>query len=377
MPDRDDWRVVPIKRLHFEKLRPLCPVCRSAGRESLLTIRSVLKENPDSVNEGILLCSNTQCQSEYPVIDGIPIIVSNLRTYISQNLLPVLGRDDLTETMESLLGDCFGPGSAFDSQRQYLSTYAFDHYGDLDPDEATHSLASPGSIVKLFRRGLPSMDHTVKGPMIDIGCAVGRTTFELAHACDELVLGVDLNFGMLKTAAAILEKGYVSYPQRRGGIAFERRNFPVAFEKAANCDFWVCDGTALPFSANTFSAGVSLNVLDCVWSPYDHLKEIGRILLPGGSAVLSTPYDWTAHATPIEAWLGGHSQRSEHKGASPAILRSLLSGGGHPHAIEELELISEKDVPWTLRLHDRSVMEYLVQMMIIRKKKAFVTPPTS
>ena len=368
MPDSHDWRVSPIKRLHFEKLKPLCPVCRSAGRESLLEIRCALKEGNDSLREGILICSNSLCLSEYPVINGIPIIVANLRTYISQNMLPVLCRDDLTDTMESLLGDCFGPGSAFDSQRQHLSTYAFDHYGDMDPEESTQPSVSPGSIVKLLRRGLPSMERTVKGPVIDMGCAVGRTTFELAHACDELVLGVDLNFGMLKTAATILETGYVSYPRRRGGIAFEHRRFPAVFEKAENVDFWVCDATALPFSANAFSEAVSLNVLDCTWSPYDHMKEVGRILMPGASALVSTPYDWTAHATPVEAWLGGHSQRSEHKGASPAILRSLFSGGGHPHAVEELELISEEDVPWTLRLHDRSIMEYLVHLMIIRKK---------
>ena len=377
MPDGYDWRVVPIKRLHFEKLKPLCPVCRSAGRESLLEIRAVLKEGNDSIREGILVCSNHQCLSEYPVLDGIPVIVANLRTYISQNMLPVLCRDDLTDTMESLLGDCFGPGSAFDSQRQYLSTYAFDHYGDLDPEESTQPPVSPGSIVKLLRGGLPPMDSVVRGPVIDIGCAVGRTSFELAKARDEIVLGVDLNFGMLKTAATILENGYVSYPRRHAGISFDRRRFPAVFEKSGNVDFWVCDATALPFSDQTFSAGVSLNVLDCVWSPYDHLKELGRILMPGGNALVSTPYDWTAHATPVEAWLGGHSQRSEHKGASPAILRSLFSGGGHPHAVEELELISEEDIPWTLRLHDRSVMEYLVHMMIIRKKTVFVRPPTS
>jgi len=213
-----------------------------------------------------------------------------------------------------------------------------------------------------------SAERTVRGPVIDIGCAVGRTSFELAEALDDIVLGIDLNFGMLKTAATILEKGFVSYPQRRGGIAFERRRFPATFEKAGHVDFWVCDATALPFADQTFSAGVSLNVLDCVWSPYDYLKEISRILIPGGNALMSTPYDWTANATPIEAWLGGHSQRSEHKGSSPDILRSLLSGGGHPNAVEDLELVSERNLPWTLRLHDRSVMEYLVHLMIIRKK---------
>ncbi|SEM09563.1 Methyltransferase domain-containing protein [Syntrophus gentianae] len=368
MSDGHDRRINPIKRLHFEKLSPLCPVCRTAGRESPLKIGAVLKEGKDTITEGVLVCSNSSCLSEYPVLDGIPILVANLRTYIAQNFLPILCRDDLSETMESLLGDCFGPGSAFDSQRQYLSTYAFDHYGDLDPEEPAPSSAPPGSVLNLLREGLQVAGHAQRGPVIDIGCAVGRTSFELGKALDEIVLGIDLNFGMLKTAAAILEKGCLSYPRRRGGIAFERRRFPVSFDKAEKVDFWVCDATALPFAEGTFSAGVSLNVLDCVWSPYDYLREISRILMPGGNAVLSTPYDWTANATPVEAWLGGHSQRSEHKGSSPDVLRSLLSGGLHPHAVEALELISEKDVPWTLRLHDRSIMEYLVHLMVIRKK---------
>jgi len=302
------------------------------------------------------------------VIDGIPVILPNLRTYISQNILPVLGRTDLTEPMESLLGDCFGPGSAFDSQRQYLSTYAFDHYGDLDHEEASGPNNSSGSVVRLLKRGFSSMEHAVKGPVIDLGCAVGRTTFELAELCHELVLGVDLNFAMLKTAASILETGFVSYPRRRGGIAYGRRLFPAAFAGADRCDFWVCDATALPFSDQQFSAASSLNVLDCVWSPYDHLKELARILAPGGMAALSTPYDWTVGATPVEAWLGGHSQRSEHQGASPAVFRALLSGGSRPQAIEDLEAVSEEDAPWTLRLHDRSAMEYLVHMAVIRKK---------
>ena len=98
------------------------------------------------------------------------------------------------------------------------------------------------------------------------------------------------------------------------------------------------------------------------------MKELARILIPNATAIISAPYDWSANATPVESWLGGHSQRSENKGESEGVLRSLLSGGGHPNAIETLELVSEQDIPWTLRLHDRSFMEYRVQMIVVRKK---------
>ena len=369
MSNCNDWGVRPIKPLHFETLRPVCPRCKQAeGHHFPLEIRSALKQGRDSIIEGILVCPNKQCLSEYPVIDGIPIIVADLRSYVSQNIISVLRRYDLTDTMESLLGDCFGPGSAFNAQRQHLSTYCFDHYGDLDPEESKDSSVSPGSVLRVLNQGLSAVNDKAYGPVIDIGCSVGRTAFELAGAFDEIVLGVDLNFDMLKTATSILDKARLIYPRRRTGIVFDRREFPAVFERANNVDFWVCDASALPFADESFSFALSLNVLDCVWSPYDHLKELARILKHEASALISTPYDWTANATPVESWLGGHSQRSENRGSSEIMLRSLLARGGHPNAIEELEIVSEEEkIPWSMRLHDRSFMEYPVHMIAVRK----------
>jgi SAM-dependent methyltransferase/uncharacterized protein YbaR (Trm112 family) len=370
LSDGNDWGVKLIKLLHFEKLQPVCPRCRQADEpDSPLEIRSTLKKSHDSIIEGVLVCSSGKCLGEYPVIDGVPIIVADLRTYVSQNLIPILSRRDLSDTMESLLGDCLGPGSAFDSYRQHLSTYGFDHYADLDPDESEESPVLPGSVLELLRHGLSAVECQVSGPAIDMGCAVGRTAFELAKSHDEIVLGVDLNFAMVRMAASILNEGRVSYPKRRVGIVFDRREFTARFDGASKVDLWVCDATCLPFSDASFSLATSLNVLDCVQSPYDHLRELGRILRPRGTAILSAPYDWNANATPVESWLGGHSQRSENQGASDVMLRSLLAGGDHQYAVQELELVSETgNLPWSLRLHDRSFMQYLVHLVVVRKK---------
>jgi hypothetical protein len=56
-------------------------------------------------------------------------------------------------------------------------------------------------------------------------------------------------------------------------------------------------------------AVLSYNVLDCVSSPYDHLKEIARLLEKNAKAIVSYPYDWIQGATPVEAWIGGYSQQ--------------------------------------------------------------------
>jgi hypothetical protein len=51
------------------------------------------------------------------------------------------------------------------------------------------------------------------------------------------------------------------------------------------------------------------------------------------------------------------------------MLRSLLAGGTHPFAVEELELVSEAEaLPWNLRLHHRSTMQYQVHLLVVRKK---------
>ncbi len=327
-----------------------------------------MRTEKESLLEGILICTNPQCLSEYPVIDGIPILLADLRTYIAQNILPLLKRADLSSSMESLLGDCCGPGSAFDVQRQHLSTYVCNHYADFDTD-ADPSLNFPCSpIADVLARGVSLMGGLPDGLILDLGCSVGRTAFELAKDGTQPVLGIDLNFSMLQIAGDVINRGMVTYDRRRGGIVFERREFPVDFSGMEKVDFWVADVTNLPFADATVGLGTSLNLLDCVSSPFDHLRELTRILRPSGRALLSTPYDWSAYATSVESWIGGHSQRDEKQGRSTEILRTLFAHGGHPHAIEGLALEAEEDnVPWTLRLHDRSFMTYFVHLVVGRR----------
>jgi len=73
-----------------------------------------VREREGDVLEGIVVCTNPDCQREYPVIDGIPILVAAIRAWITANPLQVLQRDDLSPELESLLGDAQGPASAFD-----------------------------------------------------------------------------------------------------------------------------------------------------------------------------------------------------------------------------------------------------------------------
>ena len=360
-----------MRRGHFEALQPICPRCRlEHGREAPVELARVEQEQGETVLEGALHCSDQSCQLEYPIIDGIPLLLPDVRRYISDNLFHLHARDDLAAATESLLGDGAGPGSAFDATRQHLSTYAWDHYGDLDPSETsgTDDLHSPrpGATVRCLEQGLALLPASPDGPILDLGCSVGRTAFTLASRTDDLVLGIDVNHSMLRLAQRVLTDGVVRYPRRRVGIVFDRRELEAQLEGADRVDFWACDALALPFGAGVFGLAVAMNVIDNVSSPLDLLATVVHAVRPGGSAVIATPYDWTTAATPAQAWIGGHSQRGPDGGASEPLLRTLLTPGAHPQSPAGLRLVGElDDVAWHARLHDRSVVHYRSHLLAV------------
>lgn len=358
-----------MRRLHFETLSPICPHCRlERSLEHPLQLTTVSRETGDTVIEGILSCSDPACQLEYPIIDGIPILIANTRAYIADNLPHLVERDDLSETIESILGDSAGPTTLYHTTRQHLSTYSWDNYGDLDPTEPEsgdlQGAIVPGGVKRCLDQGLDLLENPVSGPVIDMGCSVGRSTFELAQHWETPVLGIDTNFSMLRLAQRVLRDGVVRYPKRRLGVVYDRKEFELEFDAADRVDFWACDAQALPFAAKSYGLAVGLQILDSVPSPCGLLDSIGNTLRAGGSAILATPYDWSPQVTAIEAWIGGHSQRGPNKGAAEPMLRTLLTPGAHPQSARRLRLVNElMDVPWHTRIQERSAMSYSVHLV--------------
>lgn len=343
-------------------------MCRSgAAVGSPLSIAHVAREAGGHILEAILHCGNPQCQREYPVIDGVPLLLANLRQFIADNALRLLRRQDLGPEMESLIGDCLGPGSDYDLVRQQVSAYSWEHYGEFDPDE-TAGAERPGTMLETLAAGLSLARADPEGPVLEVGCGPGRGSFALAERTGQLVLGVDLHLPMLSVGAGVLREGRVGYPRRRVGLVYDRRSFPVTMAGAEMVDFWACDATALPFAPGTFALAVALNVLDCIYSPRDFLLSLSGVLAEGAGAVLTSPYDWSAGATPIEGWLGGHSQRSPAAGSSELALRALLTAGASPASIPGLVLEAEREgLPWHVRLHDRATMDYRLHLLVARR----------
>lgn len=356
---------------HLDRLGLVCPACRAFGREpprlQLGTIaRAEEHTDGDDVIEGALVCP--ACMREHPIIDGVVVAVADAASWAQHQLDPILRRHDLSPFLESLLGDAIGRGGSFDRERHDLSTYGTAHWGDLaEADPIDPATSVPG----VTATALGLLPAPPAGRWIDLGCSIGRSSFALAEAGAELVIGVDLNMAMLRRAERLRRTGRVEWPRRKVGLVFDRA---VATHPEARTDrvAFVCsDVGVLPFADGAFAGALSLNVLDCVPSPVQHLAEMGRVLAPGAPAVMSTPYDWSASATSMEAWIGGHSQRGGAGGASEPELRRILSEDARAGVDTGLTIADERDdVAWRLYLNARSIMHYKLHMLRLQKRAA-------
>jgi len=207
----------------------------------------------------------------------------------------------------------------------------------------------------------------VRGRWLDLGCSLGRGSFELAARTGEPVLGIDISLSKLKVARRIAIAGRLRHPVRRVGVVYERRDEPLDLPGRDRVDFWYADATALPFADDAADGALSLNVLDAVQWPLLHLHELARVLAPEGRAVLASPYEWTAAVTPLEGWLGGHSQRGPLGGSSAAELRRLLARDSRPGGAPALYIDAERpDVDWTMEMHERARVSYRLDMVRVR-----------
>ncbi|MDV7143289.1 hypothetical protein R3X27_11405 [Tropicimonas sp. TH_r6] len=340
----------------FEALAPVCPRClHGAEQRSPLVVADRLETRADHLWHGTLHCSNPSCWLEFPVIDGIPIIVADPAAALANAQSQLLRRDMLPAPIAGVLADALGAGGEYDLTRQHLSLYAGDHFADWAPE------SRPANVVETLSRGFDILGEIPDGPAIDLGGSVGRGGWELSRRGLAPVVVADLNIPMMRLGQALALEGHIEIDLRRVGVVYDRVRIDLPEDAGASPDFWAIDAMMLPFTEDAFSLAAAINLVDCVANPTAVLSEMARTLAPGAGAILSTPYDWAPNATEISLWLGGHSQRGPTAGASEPILRQTLLQAGLPIVGEVL------DAPWRLRMHARAVMEYSLHLLACRR----------
>ncbi len=189
---------------------------------------------------------------------------------------------------------------------QYLQEYLLLHYGR--PGELCGFPFVPRGWLRFHERlreeYLLPIHPRAHGHGLDLGCAVGRFTFELGRVLDH-VLGLDRSRLFIRTARQMAKHQALDARVKDTGARFRlcRLALPKALRRG-RVEFRVGDALELAaFPDGAFQIISAINLVDRLPRPRQFLLQLPRLLPPGGQLLLASPFTWLAQYTPPKEWL--------------------------------------------------------------------------
>ncbi|WP_218354929.1 5-histidylcysteine sulfoxide synthase [Alteromonas lipotrueiana] len=163
---------------------------------------------------------------------------------------------------------------------------------------------------------------------LDLGCAVGRSSFELARQFDE-VHGIDFSARFIKTATDMQERKELRYTLIDEGelTSFKSRKLKdFDLEEVAHKVFFSQgDACNLKSQFSGYDLIFLGNLLDRVYSPRKLSTDIQQRLNMNGILVVASPFTWLEEYTERDEWLGGYKDNTGETLTSTAALESALT----------------------------------------------------
>jgi 5-histidylcysteine sulfoxide synthase/putative 4-mercaptohistidine N1-methyltranferase len=199
---------------------------------------------------------------------------------------------------------------------------------------------------------------------LDVGCAVGGASFELARGFRE-VIGVDLSRSFIDAANRLQREGEFRYFRKdEGELGDERVALVDPAIERSRVGFRQADAASLPADWLDFDAVLIANLLCRLPSPRSLLSRLGGprgLVKIGGLVAIFSPYTWLEQFTPRGAWLGG-TVRSGRPIRSSDALRKLLNDEG-------FVVRREEQVPLVIREHARKFQYIVTHGMLWQRER--------
>jgi len=197
-----------------------------------------------------------------------------------------------------------------------------------------------------------------KKSALDLGCATGRASFELAKQYDA-VTGIDFSARFIQVAVKMHEKGCLEYLLSDEGELKVKKE--VCFEpfKAANVSFFQGDACNLKEHFRGYDLIMATNLIDRLYDPRLFLDSVHERINEGGSLILTSPYTWQVESTQKEKWVGGFEKDGvTHKTLDG--LKTILS--------QHFEFVAVEDVDFVIRETPRKFQHTIAQMSVWKKR---------
>lgn len=317
-----------MKKWLIEEL--ICPECLNidVNKEVQLSL-DIQKETNDEVIEGQLNCP--ECSSYYNINEGIAVVVP-------EKILPI------TRTKA-------GYGSFL-----MLSSYLWSHYSEFfNGPDATDA----------YKKWAAAFNPR-EGWTLDIGCAVGRLTFELTKTHDRAV-GVDTSLSFIQAARKLASQRRLEFDLIMEGRITERKSSVLDPDfKFESAEFIVADAMALPFRSDRFATASSVNILEKVPDPSLHLLEANRVMDKANARFLfSDPFSWDETVSSPDLWLGGRNE-GPYKGFGMENVCRMLRGNGGIFS-PEFSIQETGRVQWKIR-KTLNLWEHITSQFVIAQR---------
>ncbi len=199
------------------------------------------------------------------------------------------------------------PASHYETDK-LLSEYAEFHYGDTYFGVENFSKA-------LADLAIRAHGARPAGKALDLGCAAGRASFELARHFDA-VTGIDFSARFIGLGVQLAEQGVLRYtlPEEGELVSYrERRLADLGLDATRRrVAFFQGDACNLKPNFTGYDLILAANLIDRLYNPARFLDAVHERLNPGGLLVIASPYTWLTEHTPRDAWIGGYKKDGEN-----------------------------------------------------------------
>ena len=208
----------------------------------------------------------------------------------------------------------------------------------------------------------PYLKDIQRKKALDLGCSVGRSSYELAKDFDE-VIGIDFSANFINVGVKLKSYDSLIYKVKKEGEIFEEKTVSL---KSLGLDdikekvtFMQGDASNLKDIYTGFDLIFCSNLIDRLYYPLKFLQDIQNRINKDGLLVLLSPYTWLEDYTPKENWLGGYIKDNKEVYTLDTLKENL----------KDFELLEIIDVPFVIKETSRKY-QYTISQMSIWKKKA-------
>jgi len=250
--------------------------------------------------------------------------------------------------------------SYYETERA-VAEYLLFHYGS--PEQLLPYAFGPQKALNFPARCVTDCIEPKRLPVpasaLDLGCAVGRATFELARFCPN-VIGIDYSQRFIETARHLQKHGSIEFAYIEEGelTRYGRAIVPEEINRQ-RVRFEVGDAMNLRNDIGTFDVVLMANLIDRLSNPCRCLQRMPELVKVGGQLIITSPYTWLEQYTPRENWLGGF-ERDGRPIKTLETLKLILSPA--------FEFMGVKDLPFLIREHARKFQWSVAEVSVWTRK---------